>query len=84
MDFGFVKQSLSNEVGGDNNTHPTKRDIKAVCQMKPIDDHFMKMNFGLFMVTTIKSKMFFGAGRLLHLINYNSTNPTVEWSMTMD
>lgn len=63
MDFGFVKQSLSNELGGDNNTHPTKRDNKAIHQMKPIGDHCMKMNFGMFMVATMKSKMFFWRGK---------------------
>lgn len=54
-----MKRSLSNELGGNNNTHPAKRDSKAIRQLQPTYDHFKKMNFGWFMVTTIKSTMFF-------------------------
>lgn len=46
------------------NTHPTLRDNKAICRVQPTTDHFVKMDFGWFMVTTVKSRMSLSARRL--------------------
>ena len=39
-----------------DNTHPKMCDNKAMCRVQPMVDHFAKINFGRFMVATIKKK----------------------------
>lgn len=57
---------------------------KAVRWVQLAADYFAKMESGQLILTTIKSMMSLGAGKLYLLTNQNSANLGMEWSVTVD
>ena len=67
-----------------DNTHPAMCDNKAVHQVQPTVDHFMKMDFGQFKVATIKTRCLLAQGGCTFSQTQKNTNHGMEWNMTID